>query len=265
VLIMDLYGGLVSMLAAAGAAGCEFVLEYAEVAGRPCREPLVSCAGVPFERAAPCRRFGWPRGASHFPGWWYFETTGELVGFESWLERDWLMVLDADPAVVGVAAQPFWLCWHDGARQRRHAPDFFARMARGQGVVVDVRPDELIALADAEAFTATAAACALVGWEFRRLGAPDRLAVANLRWLSRYRHPRCGGNGEAARCLVDAFAVPGRLLEVAGEVGDPIAVLPVLFHLLWHRRLSVDLVGVRLGPSSLVGPPVLTAVVGGGS
>ena len=45
-------------------------------------------------------------------------TTRSLVGYESWLERDWLMLLDFDPDVVGIAAQPFWLLW-----TRRRAND----------------------------------------------------------------------------------------------------------------------------------------------
>jgi hypothetical protein len=40
-----------------------------------------------------------------------------------------------------LVAQPFWLRWRDDAdRSRRHAPDLFARMADGSGVVIDVRP-----------------------------------------------------------------------------------------------------------------------------
>jgi len=41
--------------------------------------------------------------------------TGELVGYESWLERDRLALLDYDPRVVGVASQPFRLRWRDEA------------------------------------------------------------------------------------------------------------------------------------------------------
>ncbi|MEO6083511.1 MAG: hypothetical protein ABIQ18_10450 [Umezawaea sp.] len=36
-------------------------------------------------------------------------TTGTLVGYESWLERDRLVLLDFDPDDVGIASQPFWL------------------------------------------------------------------------------------------------------------------------------------------------------------
>ncbi|MFC8075189.1 hypothetical protein ACFUN8_06585 [Streptomyces sp. NPDC057307] len=62
-----------------------------------------------------------------------------MIGFESWLERDRLILLDRDPEVVGVASQPFWLHWHDGQRPRRHAPDYFVRLADGRARVVDVR------------------------------------------------------------------------------------------------------------------------------
>jgi hypothetical protein len=66
---------------------------------------------VAFERVAPVRGFASFRGQRNRPGLWWFATTGEHVGHESWLERDRLMVLDADPEVVGVAAQPMWLHW----------------------------------------------------------------------------------------------------------------------------------------------------------
>ena len=54
-----------------------------------------------------------------------------------------VMLLDFDPEVTVIAAQPFWLRWRDDAGQpRRHAPDLFARMADGSAVVIDVRPDD---------------------------------------------------------------------------------------------------------------------------
>jgi hypothetical protein len=48
------------------------------------------------------------------------------------------------------------------------------------------------------------------------------------------------------------FGRPGPLLAGAREVGDPIAVLPVLYHLLWRQDLDTDLAGTVLGPGSLV-------------
>jgi hypothetical protein len=76
------------------------------------------------------------------------------------------MLMDFDPDVRAVSAQPFWLRWRDGGgRSRRHAPDFFARKADGTGVVVDVRPDDRIPERDAETFAVTASACEVAGWE----------------------------------------------------------------------------------------------------
>jgi hypothetical protein len=79
--------------------------------------------------------------------------------------------LDYDPEIVGLAAQPLWVHWRDGRRARRHAPDYFARRADGTAMVIDVRADDRIKDNDAEAFAATARACAQAGWSFVRVGA----------------------------------------------------------------------------------------------
>ncbi|MCX4231347.1 TnsA-like heteromeric transposase endonuclease subunit [Streptomyces ortus] len=81
--------------------------------------------------------------------------------------------------------------WHDGERERRHAPDSFVRRGDGSAMVVDVRADDWIAPRDAEAFELTRRACAEVGWWFERVGTPGAVHLTNVRWLSRYRHPRC--------------------------------------------------------------------------
>ena len=162
------------------------------------------------------------------------------------------MLLDFDPAVTAVSSQPFWLHWKDGRRSRRHAPDFFARLAGGTGVVIDVRADDRIEPADAEAFEVTARACAAAGWEFRRVGVIDPVLAANVRWLSRYRHPRCAGRPEVADALRRAFAAPACLPAGAAGAGDSLAVLPVLFHLMWRRVLAADLASGPLGMSSMV-------------
>jgi hypothetical protein len=55
-----------------------------------------------------------------------------------------MMMLDFSPQVRAFSAQPFWLLWPSGGRVRRLAPDIFARLADGGGVVVDVRADDKI-------------------------------------------------------------------------------------------------------------------------
>ena len=62
------------------------------------------------------------------------------MGFESWLERDHVMLLDFDAAVVGIASQPFRLFWCDGAsKEVSGVPDFFARYADGSAAISTCR------------------------------------------------------------------------------------------------------------------------------
>ena len=84
-----------------------------------------------------------------------------------------------------------------------------------------------------------------------------------MRWLSRYRHPRCLAP-EVAAVLLEAFAGGRGLVEGAEMAGDRLAVLPVLFHLMWRRRLAADLT-VPLGwrPSSGRAGPVSGAAPAG--
>jgi hypothetical protein len=238
---------------AAGAAGERFELEFQVAAGARQREPLSWCRGTRFEDALPVRPFRFEKGLQSFAGWWYFATTASHVGFESWLERDHLMLMDFDPEVRAVSSQPFWLRWRDGyGRSRRHAPDFFARMADGTAAVTDVRPDDRIPARDAEAFAVTAEACEAAGWEYRRVGGLDPVMVANVRWLSRYRHQRCLVP-EVASALLGAFAGGRGLFEGAELAGDRLRVLPVLFHLMWQQLLAADLT-VPLGMATVVRP-----------
>src|SRR6266545_2439776 len=141
-------------LPACPAARSSFEVPFIDEAGGQCRELLPSCWDV-------------------------------------WVERDVAMLLDFDLEVVAFAAQPFWLIWPDQHGERKHAPDFFVRRADSTGVVIDVRPDELVDPEAAEVFAMTASACQQVGWEFRRTGGPPAVVAANLRWLAGYRHPRC--------------------------------------------------------------------------
>ena len=151
----------------------------------------------------------------------------------------------------GIAAQPFWLWWTTSqGKARSHAPDYFARCADGGARVLDCRLAERIKPRDAEAFAATRAACELVGWRYGVVGSPDPITMMNVRWLSGYHHPRHDVPAVAG-ALQAAFVAPTTLMAGAESVGDPIAVLPVLFHLLWRQRLRADL-SAPLSPDTTV-------------
>ncbi|MFE7116149.1 hypothetical protein ACFU99_12090 [Streptomyces sp. NPDC057654] len=73
------------------------------------------------------RTFKLHKGQRHLPGLWWSSMLGGHIGYESWLERGHVMLLDFDPAVVGISSQPFWLFWASKeGRGVSHAPDCFA-------------------------------------------------------------------------------------------------------------------------------------------
>src|SRR6266568_4606827 len=118
-------------------ADLRFFLEFTGADGTQRREPLAACATERFERVLPVRSFRWAKGALNFPGSWWSSTTGEHVGFESWLERDHVMLMDFDLAVTGMASQPFWLSWQDGDGRAAGGvlgwPAAAGRRGRGRG------------------------------------------------------------------------------------------------------------------------------------
>jgi hypothetical protein len=237
-----------------------FELAYADERGQQ-RVPLTEAWSVPFEAGVPVRGFPSYKGQRHYNGRWWTATTSGLVGYESWLERDRLVLLDFDPDVVGIASQPFWLFWTtaDG-EDRSHAPDYFARLGDGSALVLDVRSADRIKPRDQVAFDATREACTALGWRYEVAGTAPEALLANVRWLAGYRHPR-NHLPDVAAALRVSFAEPAALLDGAGQVGDPIAVLPVLFHLLWRRELHTDL-RRPLHPDAVVAATATGSAVG---
>ena len=219
-----------------------FEVGYVSSTGDQARLPLADVWGLRLEDAAPVRRFASYRGQRHLSGRWWSATVGRHVGYESWLERDHVLALDFDPDVVGIASQPFWLFWpHESTGGfRSHAPDYFVRRADGSAVVIDCRPEQRRMARDIAAFDMTRRACEMVGWDYQLLGTTDPLVTRNLRWLAGYRHPRYMVAEIAAR-LHAVLGEPAVLIDAAQAAGDPIATLPVLYHLLWRHELSADL------------------------
>jgi len=169
----------------------EVAFDYLTARGEPECSGVGEAPWVPFERCAPVRGFTFRKGQRHLPGRWWSATDFAHVGYESWLERDHLMLLDFDPAVVALASKPFRLSWTSGdGTARSHIPDFFARRNDTTALVVDCRPAERIKPRDAAAFAATEQVCALLGWDYRVSGALDPVMTGNVRWLAGYRHPR---------------------------------------------------------------------------
>jgi hypothetical protein len=76
----------------------ELEVGFVGLDGRQVRMGLAEGVPVRFEAVAPVRAFpSFKRQRYYFPGLWWSATTRRHVGYESWLERDHLMLLDHDP------------------------------------------------------------------------------------------------------------------------------------------------------------------------
>ncbi|MEU0195853.1 TnsA-like heteromeric transposase endonuclease subunit [Streptomyces afghaniensis] len=196
---------------------------------------------------------------SHHPSqrsivtWWWAATNRRLVGCRSLGRLSTAMLLDFHPQVVGFSAWSAQLVWKEKGRQRQFVPDFFVRTAAGQMLVVACPPQ----MGPGERFGRQLAVlrevCEQANWQVAAPRLPGAVALTNLRWVSRRRHPRYG-DVEVEAALAQSFAEPRPLVEGIEECGVPrMLALPRLYHMLWHRRLGVDW-SVPLGPRVLVGP-----------
>lgn len=233
------------VLGGQGAEGVEAV--FADAASRPVqRRWLEVAASVRLEDLPPVSAFPVVPGKRWGPGWWWSATMGAHVVHGSAAMRLWLMLLDRDPQVVGLAGRPVRLVWRDEAdgRVRSWVPQLFARRTDGTGMLADCPASPHAGGERARrAQQVLEAACAQVGWSYWRLAPPDPVLAANVRWLAGYRHPRNAGSAQLRQAVLDAFDVPRPLMDAAEAVGDPLAVLPVVYHALCCGELSADLEG----------------------
>ncbi|MFH9229014.1 TnsA-like heteromeric transposase endonuclease subunit [Streptomyces lydicus] len=224
---------------------------HRDAAGRKVEVAAAAATGVPLTAREPVwapRRHPSERS---IVTWWWSSTTREFVGCRSLERMSVAMLLDFNPNVVDFTAWSVVLEWTERGRVRRIVPDFFVRTAAGGTVVVACPPVSGPSSRWQRQMQVLREACEEAGWELGSPRLPHATALANLRWVSRYRHPR-NGDRDVERALVKAFVEPRPLMEGVEAAGVPrLLALPRLYHLLWRRGLAVDW-SVALGPGSVV-------------
>lgn len=194
----------------------------------------------------PVRSFGWYAGMKHYPGWWWSSTRGDLVGYESLLERDRLMLSDFDREVVGIASQPFGITGRDGDTLRRHVPDYLLTYRDGSVLVVDVKPAELVDKPRVAGVLAwTGRLLAERGWRYEVWSGADDTYLANVRFLSQGRHEGLLGRADLTALLVHS-SIGARLADVLGAAAAATGterpfLQAAMLSLLWHQVWLVDL------------------------
>ncbi|WSG29293.1 TnsA-like heteromeric transposase endonuclease subunit (plasmid) [Streptomyces europaeiscabiei] len=206
-----------------------------------CSPWSAAAAEVAFERCPPLRPFPRRKGKRTAPGWWWSATTGGLVHYGSGAMRLHLMLLDRDPRVQSLASRPLELRWRAPEGVRTHVPQVMLRLADGQGVLADCTAAGELSGRQRSLAAVVGEVCAAVGWRYWVLGPVDPVYRRNVTWLSGYRHPRYRAGQQLAAALRESFADRTPLWEGVRQTGDPMVVLPALFHALWAGQLSADL------------------------
>ncbi|MEE1843729.1 MULTISPECIES: TnsA-like heteromeric transposase endonuclease subunit [unclassified Streptomyces] len=197
-------------------------------------------ADFPALASVPARGFTWRARQRHRPGLQYMVATGRMHGFESLAERRLLLALDFLGGVEEVLSQPFKLRFTTGDGSEDHTPDYLV-LLRGAAVLVDVRPGHLIKDEDLVKFAAAEQAAAAAGWRYVVVTGWRRHMVTGLDALSARRRAmsdRLGLEGELLELVAER---PRRFVELVEGTSLPAVARAHAVHLLWHRRLAVDL------------------------
>jgi hypothetical protein len=197
---------------------------------------------VPAAGCEPVRRFSWARRQRHRPGLQFMVSTGRLHGFESLEERSLLLALDFTGAVKEVLPQPFLLRFGtSGGEFREHVPDFLAVLRDGSRWLFDVRPARLVKEDDATCFAAAAEAALEAGWRYSVVAGWRPHVLTGIDALSAQRRDLEDRLGLQDRLLRIVSAGPAAFGDLAAATPLPAVARAHALHLLWRRRLGIDL------------------------
>lgn len=175
-----------------------------------------------------------------------------VLSFESRLERDHFLLLEADPGIRTFEEQPVTIAFTVRGKARRYTPDVRVEYEGGRTELVEVKyAADLASMAHedrasmAEAHDAARAYAAARGWTFRVATDVDLRGPRLDRAETLRTHARAPA--DLARWSASLSEVlrqrPGLTLgEAVAAVGE--AARPSILHLLWLGALCDDMTGV---------------------
>lgn len=180
---------------------------------------------------------------------------GRSIHWESQLERDFVYLLEFDPAVLDYREQPETIRLVVDGEARRYTPDFFVRTASAMAVY-EVKPADKAIRPDLSAlFTKAAEHYAGRGMRYQVMTEADiriRPYLDNVALLLRYRAHPVDPDLEAE--VLDRLASePAALGELIAELSPQVGLAEVLA-LLANHRLAADL-AARLDRDSIIRLP----------
>jgi hypothetical protein len=184
------------------------------------------------------------RGSRKVTGWFPSWKLGRMIKYESRLERDYLFLLDYDPAVVGVRGQWPRVRYLLDDKYRTYWPDFTVERT-GKRQIVEVKPAEKARkLENVRRFRAIRQVCLNRGYEFvlvtdEAIRAQPRLRNVKLLW----RYSRVPVWPRHQLACQEFFGA--RAEASLGDLAEHLALLgagrDVLYSMMFHGVLLFDL------------------------
>ena len=202
--------------------------------------PVRELTSVPIALCRPVRRFGWRPRQRHRPGLQFMQCTGRHHGFESMAEQRLLLALDFAGDLVDVVSQPFRLRFDTACGWRSHIPDFLA-VTRNGIWLFDVRPAGRVGDDDRVCFAASAEAALAAGWRYAVVTGWQSHVMSTLDTLSSQRRELTDHSAFRSNSWHGLEADRARSATWPAATSLPAVARAYALHLLWHRRLGVDL------------------------
>lgn len=167
-------------------------------------------------------------------------STGRHHGCESVEEARLLQVLDFAADLQDVLSQPMKLSFTTRSGPMAHVPDFLL-YTRSERWLIDVRPGRRIQWEDEIKFAATAEVALALGWRYAAVTGWRPHVVQTIDAFASQRRPLIDNLGLVPHLLEAVAAGPRSFADLADATAVPPVARAFLLHLLWHRRLGIDL------------------------
>lgn len=212
--------------------------------------PASELGAMPSAGLQLMRQFTWSKKQQHRPSLEYMGVTTRHHGAESGLEANLLLALEFAGDLIETLSQPIKLTYRTHEGRSEHTPDFLAITRTGQWLI-DVRPERRLTAKTLIDFAATAEVTLAAGWRYAAVIGWHPYGVSVLRNFAAERRPLSNVRNMIGQVLSTVEEGPRLFAEIAEATSYPVIARAYTRHLLWHRRLSIEL-GAPFGDATMV-------------
>lgn len=183
---------------------------------------------------------------------------GRMVDFESLIERDYIYLLDFDPAVASFTEQPLTIGYEHEGQSLHYTPDFHV-VKNDQNWLVECKPQQLVKTAkNQRKFAAGQAWCEARGWQFEVV-TDEQLRrgyrLSNVRFLTQFaRYPISPVVKNCIQSCLGTAVSPLTMAELMVRVNPacPQVLHIPIYHLAFHHELVLPLDEAPISNDTLV-------------